>query len=147
MSALAAVSMLLLAHSAYSGRAGRLLLFFSLVPEVFLSLWLVLLFRANQTNPVLAQYVYQGLAIVGAALGFYFTAGYVYGKPAPGKAAFSFVVGVFFCAVALADDLALPVRAIYGVLLAFHLSNLWRFLPMLERRDDLADLRGADEKK
>ncbi|MDR0863117.1 MAG: hypothetical protein LBN30_10160 [Oscillospiraceae bacterium] len=135
LSVLAAVSVMMLGHNAFTGRAGSAMLFFSLVPEVFLTLWLVILFSVNQTNPVLLSYSYQGLAIASSALGFFFVAGYVYGKPGPGKLSFSLVCAIFFNAVALADRTPLPTRAIFAVMLVFHSVSLVRFLLRLEKNE------------
>ena len=104
MSALSAVSVAFFAIEMYREPRHRLVIVLSIVPTLFMCFWLILMYRQNATNPILISYAYYCLAIIASALGFYFTSGFAYNKPAPGKAIFSFLAAVYFCFVTLADD-------------------------------------------
>ena len=106
LSALAAFSTVLFAIEVYQDPRKKTLLGLSTIPVFFLCFWLILIYRQNASNPVLLSYVYRCLAIIFAALGFYFTAGFVFGKPAPGRTVFCSLAATYFCFVTLADKLA-----------------------------------------
>jgi len=114
---LTAVSMIFMARGAYKGRGGGELMLFSTIPPLFFCFWLILVYKNNVANPVILRFAYQCLALAAAALGAYFSAGFVFGKAAAGKTLFSFLVTIFFSAVVLADDIPTPEKIIYAVML------------------------------
>jgi len=113
LSALAAVALALYAIEEYQDPRRKSRYALSIVPTLFMCFWLILFYRQNASNPVLLNYCYECLAIITSALGFYFTSGFVYSRPAPGKAVFSFLVAIFFCFVTLADEHDISIRLIY----------------------------------
>jgi len=107
----------------------------SLVPTVFLCFWLISLYVQNATNPVLTSYVYQIFAVATAALAFYFTSGFIYGRSAPGRAVASYYASIYFSAVTLADDIHIGQKLIFAAIIAaslVHLSVMLRHLSLKE---------------
>jgi hypothetical protein len=119
--------------------AGAAALVFSLVPELFCTLWLVEMYRQNQTNPVLLTFVFQTLAVVCAAMSFYYTAGWVFGKPSPARTVFFHTLAVFFCAVSLADALPTHEKFVLAAFLVFLFLSFLRFTQNLTLRAPIAD--------
>jgi len=131
LSALSAISTAVFAIEMYQDSRRKSPFALSIVPTVFMCFWLILLYRQNASNPVLLSYGYECLAIVFAALSFYFTSGFLYGKPAPGKSIFAYYAAIFFCLVTMADDHPVSIRVIYAAIIAastIHSSMLIRNL-------------------
>lgn len=103
LSAASAISAALVAHGAYIGRTGGFCRFLSIIPPIFFSYWMILLYRIHASDPVIVNYGYECLAIAAAAMSFYFLAGYLYGKSEPGKTLFCMVMTVFLCGAVSAD--------------------------------------------
>ena len=57
-----------------------------------------------------------------SALGFYFTSGFVYYRPAPSKTVFTYLTAIYFCFVTLADEHALSIRMIFIVLIIINVA-------------------------
>jgi hypothetical protein len=119
-------------------RTGGLTLFFAVIPELFCTVWLIDLYRQNQINPVLLSFVFRALAIVCAAMCFYYTAAAVYERPAPAKFIFFHVLAVFLCAVSLADALDMSERIVFIVFPLYLLFNFWRYVRNLVPRGTAA---------
>ena len=60
------------------------------------------------------------MAIITAALGFYFTSGFVYNKPAPSKTIFFYFLSIFFCSIAIADAPSLMPKLFFASLIAMN---------------------------
>jgi len=121
LSALAAISIVFFAVEMYQDPRRKITFALSIVPTIFLCFWLILLYRQNAANPVLLSYCYKSLALITSALAFYFTSGFVYNKPAPGKAVFSYFAAMYFCFVTLADDHTFSIRLIIAALIAVNI--------------------------
>ena len=106
----------------------------SVVPTLFVCFWLILMYRQNASNPVLLDYIYKCLALVTSALSFYFTSGFLYGKPAPGKAIFTYFAAIYFCTVTLADDHPLSIKIIYFAMIAVNIVHSSMLLKNLKRK-------------
>ena len=131
LSGFAAISALLFAIEVYQDPRRKTAMVLCVVPILFMCYWLVLLYKQYATNPVLLSYCYFALAIMTATLSFYYTAGFVYNKPAPGKAAFIYLASVFFCMVTLADEHPVSIKLILAAVTAMnavHSSMLIRNL-------------------
>ena len=122
LSALAAVSVAFFAIEMYQDPRRKLTFALSIVPTLFMCFWLILIYKENATNPVLLSYCYQCLAVIASALGFYFTSGFVYNKPLPPVAVFSYFAAIYFCFVTLADDHSLTVKIIFAALIAVNIT-------------------------
>jgi len=121
LSALSAISIAFFAIEMYQDPFRKSKFILSIVPSLFVCFWLIVLYRQNASNPILLSYCYQCLAIITSALGFYFTSGFVYSKPAPGKAVFSYFAAAYFCFVTLADKHTLGIRLIFAVFIVINL--------------------------
>jgi len=131
LSLLSSISVALFAIGIYQDPRRRSLLMLSVIPSLFMCLWLVTLYRQNAANPILLEYCYKFLAATAAALGFYYTSGFVHSKPAPGKTLFFYLNSVFFCMTTLADDHGIGVKMILAsitVISIIHASMLTRNL-------------------
>jgi len=122
-SAISAVSVTLFAVAMYQDSRRNAPYAFSVVPTVFMCFWLIFVYRQNASNPILLSYIYQSIAIIASALSFYFTSGFLYGKPAPGRAVLTYYASIFFCIVTLADDHPLGIKLIFCALIAINLVH------------------------
>jgi len=134
LSALAAISVACFAIEMFQDPRRKMVYALSIVPSLFMCFWLIVLYRRNATNPVLISYVYQSLAVISSSLAFYFTSGFVYGKPAPGKTIFAYLVAIFFCFVTLADGHSLAVSVIFAALIATNTIYSSKLIRNLRRR-------------
>ena len=123
LSGIAGVSVLLHAIVEYKNSQSGARLLLSVIPALFMCFWLILMYKRNAANPVLLKYCYQCLAVLTAALSFYFSAGYVFGKAAPGKTVLSFLTAIFFCCVTLADPHVREIKAVFAVIIIANLIN------------------------
>ncbi len=135
LAVLSAVSVIILAMGAYTRRRGAGMTVFSVIPSLFFCFWLIILYKDNATNPVLLDYCYECLAIAGAALSFYFGAGYAFRKSAPGWTLFSYLVTIFFCVIVLADGIGLPSQLIFGITAVVSWINAHAFIRNLKSKD------------
>jgi hypothetical protein len=134
LAALSAISVIILARGAYKGKGGSEMLLFSVIPPVFFCFWLVILYKENAANPVLLAYCYQVLAIAAATLGYYFSAGFVFGKAVTGRAIASILAAVYFCTLVIADGISQPMKLMFGVTAVNMLMNAVVFLRNLKSR-------------
>jgi len=134
LSALAAISITYFAVEMYQDPRRKIVSALSIVPSLFMCFWLVILYRKNATNPVLLVYVYQCLAVISSALAFYFTSGFVYGKPAPGKTIFIYLASIYFCFATLADDHSLAIRIIFIALIAINVLYSSKLIMHMQRK-------------
>ena len=132
--ALTAISLLILARAAYRGRGGIEMHVFSIIPSVFFCLWLVILYRQNASNPVILSYCYQCLALASAALSFYYGAGFAFKKSKPAKTIISYMLTIYFCTIILADDMPLPFKIIFSVIVVAQLINSVQFIKNLQKK-------------
>ncbi|MCL2627302.1 MAG: AAC(3) family N-acetyltransferase [Oscillospiraceae bacterium] len=120
----------------------------SIVPTLFFCFWLIWEYSQNAANPVLFVYVYQCLAIISAALCFYNISNFVYNKATPGKAIASFCSAIFFCAIALADDVGLGITLIYIAVIAAAAVHLFMLILNLKPKPEKVtkdDIKNAIE--
>jgi len=133
-SALSAISASFFAVEMFNDPSRKSVFALSVIPTLFLCFWLVLVYRDNASNPILLSYGYQILAIIASALAFYFTSGFVYGKPAPGKTVFFYLMAIFFCFITIADGHNIMIRAIFGSILLMNLLYLYKLVRNLRRK-------------
>jgi len=135
LSVLSAFSMALFAIEMYQDPFRKSKFVLSIVPSMFTCFWLIVLYRQNASNPILLSYCYQCLAIITSALGFYFTSGFVYNKPAPGKAIFSYFAAAYFCFVTLADKHTLSIRFIFAIFIVINFVQASMLIRNLRRNN------------
>jgi len=134
MSALSAVSAGFFAVEMYQDPRRKSVYALSIVPTLFMCFWLVLLYNENASNPILLSYAYICLAIIASAMGFYYTSGFVYGKPAPGRAAFAYLTAIFFCFITLADPHHMMIRVVFVAVLAINVLYCFKLLRNLQAK-------------
>lgn len=122
LSALAAVSVAFFAIEMYQDPRRKMIFALSIIPSLFMCFWLILIYKQNAANPVLLSYCYQCLAVIASALGFYFTSGFVYGKPAPGKTIFFYSAAVYFGFVTLADGHSMTIKLILAAIITMNVT-------------------------
>ena len=122
LSALAAISVAFFAIEMYQDPRRKMTFALSIVPTLFMCFWLVFIYKQNAANPILLSYCYQCLAVITSALGFYFTSGFVYSKPAPGKTIFFYLAAVYFGFVTLADAHDLAIKLIFAAIIAMNVT-------------------------
>ena len=94
----AAVAMLAL-YGYKGGRKGGWAGLFSVIPALFLCMWIVMVYRSNATNPDILSFGYDCLAIAAAAFAFYYWAGYVYGRRGLFRTMFSSLAAIYLLPV------------------------------------------------
>lgn len=133
-SAVSAVSVAFFAIEMYQDSRRKAPYALSVVPTIFMCFWLILLYRQNASNPVLLSYVYQCLAIVATALSFYFTSGFLYGKPAPGKSLVTYFAAIYFCIITLADNHPKGITMIFIALIIINIVHSSMLLRNLQKK-------------
>jgi len=133
-SAIAAISVTFFSIEMYQDSRRKTPFALSVVPTAFMCFWLIFMYRNNASNPVLLGYVYQCFAIVASALSFYFTSGFLYGKPAPGKSIAAYYIAVYFCIVTLADDHPMGIKIIFFTLIAINIVHSTMLLRNLQKK-------------
>ena len=86
----------------------------AVIPTVFFCVWLVISYMINAADPVIWNYAIEILATSGAVLGFYYYAGYAFGRPRPLSALYFSHLGAFFCMITVADAQSLSAQIIFG---------------------------------
>ncbi|MCL2827715.1 MAG: hypothetical protein FWD99_03165 [Oscillospiraceae bacterium] len=135
------------------GRRGHSVAITSVVPVLWLCMWLVFSYIDHATNPTLLAYIYYFFALAGLILGFYHVAGFAFGLGNPKGLLFSNSVAVYFTAVTMGDAhsplrrgifLALAlILLVYQLLLGRNLSRLPVIPPQEEKPEN--NLLDADE--
>jgi len=133
-SALSAVSITFFAIEMYQDSRRNAPYALSVVPTLFMCFWLIFIYRQNASNPVLLSHIYQCFAVIASALSFYFTSGFLYGKPAPGKSIVAYYAAIYFCIVTLADGHQTGINIIFCALIAANIVHSSMFLWNLERK-------------
>ncbi|MBR2717066.1 MAG: hypothetical protein IKD79_04945 [Oscillospiraceae bacterium] len=133
---LSGISFIVLAYGSYKGSRGNAPMIFGIFPVLFPCLWLILLYKEHSTDPVLLRYGYQCLAIAAATLSFYYAGGMAYRKKAPGRTVFAHLVGIFFCGVVLFEEILLPLRVFFLILLLAQLLNAVVFIRNLVHKSE-----------
>ena len=95
-----------------------------LVPIMFMTFWLIFMYRDNASNPILLSYSYHALAVIFSALSFYYISAFIFSKPYPGKAVFTSLSAIFFCFVTLADTHNLGISLIFISIIAINVVHL-----------------------
>lgn len=134
LSGLAALSALLFAIEIYQDPKRKMALALSVVPILFMCYWLILLYKQNASNPILLSYCYYCLAIIASTLSFYYTAGYAFKKPSPGKAAAAYLASIFFCFVTLADDHPVSAKLILAAIAAMNVVYSSMLIKNLQKK-------------
>ena len=145
LSAMSAISIILFNIEVYQNPQRRTKLALSVVPVLFMCFWLILLYRQNASNPVLLSYSYSCLAIMFAALGLYYTCGFVFCKPAPGKTIFSSLAAIYFCFVTLADRHSFGIRLIFISLIAVNVVYSSMLIKNLRVREQNSEQGSSQE--
>jgi len=133
-SAISAISVTLFAIEMYQDSRRKISFALSVVPTAFMCFWLIFMYSSNASNPVLLSYIYQCLAIVASALSFYFTAGFLYGKPAPGKSIVAYYTAIYFGIVTLADNHDMGIKVIFFTLIVVNLVHSTMLIRNLQRK-------------
>lgn len=84
----------------------------SLVIVLFLCFWLIATYKNFAYEPVIWRFAPRILAICAAILGYYYLAGYPYGKPKPMLCLYFCQLGAFLLIVTLADPFSLGEQLI-----------------------------------
>jgi len=134
LSALSAISIALFAVEMYQDPRRKSTLALSIIPTIFMCFWLIMFYSRNSSNPVLLSYCYQCLAIVSSTLGFYFTSGYIYNKPAPGRTIFAYLAAIYFCFVTLADNHSISIKMIFITLIVINVVNSSMLIRRMQKR-------------
>jgi hypothetical protein len=134
LSVLSAISIAFFAIEIYQDPRRKLTLVLSVIPTLFMCYWLILVYRQHASNPILLSYCYQCLAIILSTLGFYYTSGFVYSKPAPGKTIFIYLAAIYFCFVTLADEHTISIRLIFVAIIAMNVLYSSKLIRNLQKK-------------
>lgn len=144
--ALAGLGMTVMALSAYTQKDSSFLRLGSVMPAALYCYWLVALYRVNAGNPVLADYVYGALAFACAALGFYYAAGYAFGRRNLGGSLLTGPMSVYLLTVTAADPWPTPLRvALIATALYLTVSNRQFFASLEDRKPEEAQTEPRED--
>ena len=99
----AGLSFPVLAMGTGRNSSGILTCFAAAIPILFFTFWMAVSYRSHSVEPVLWKFSIEILALATAALGFYYLAGYAFGRAKPMPSVFFGQLGAFLCAMALGD--------------------------------------------
>lgn len=133
--ALAGLGMTAMAYSAYTQRDTSFLRLGSVLPAVLYCYWLVALYRMNAGNPVLADYCYGALGFSAASMGFYYSAGYAFGRRSLRGNIFLGSGSVFLLTVAVADPWPSFLRAVLIATAVYLTVSNMQFLGSLREKE------------
>lgn len=113
----------------------------SAIIVLFLCFWLIAAYKYSASDPVIWHFAPRLLAISSTILAFYFTAGFVFGRPKALSSLFFSLLGAFLCILTLADSYPtgeqLIVLAFAVEMLLLSYAQLKNMIP--ENKDDKAD--------
>lgn len=95
-----------------------------LLPAYTCCLWLVVAYQQRAADPVVLDYVYELFAIICTLLGFYFTAGFSFGRIKPWRCAFFCLLSVYFGIVTLADGHDMSTRLLFLFSILYQLATV-----------------------
>ena len=133
-SAISAISLMIFAVEVYKNPRRKFISMLSLMPTLFACFWLILIYRENASNPVLLDYAYACLAMIFAALGFYFTSAFAFGKPAKIKPIVCYSAAIYFSSVTIVDDFPMSIKLIIGSIIILNIFNLSALLRNLQKK-------------
>lgn len=99
-----------------------------LIPAYTCCLWLVSAYQQQAADPVILDYVYEMFAIICALLGFYFTAGFSFGRGRIWPCAFFSLLSIYFSLVTLADGHSTAVRLLFLFVILYQFANVTALL-------------------
>ncbi len=97
------VSEIVMSFAARDGKDGAGLSLASIVPPLMFVFRMISVYGDNAGNPVIMSFVFQCLAYAAASLGFFYIAGYVYGRRNSGATIFTGLVSIVLLCTAAAD--------------------------------------------
>jgi len=113
----AGLALIIMAVRSYNGNNGRGdVALLSIVPVVFLCWWLISDYMTKASNPVILDYIYEVFAIGFGILGFYYAAGFAFGKSKPRKMVFCSQMAVYFCFITAMDGHSRAVSIIFAAI-------------------------------
>jgi len=121
-----------LSHESYGKKPLRGAYFFSIVPEIAMTYWLLIYYRTTQINPTLLTYVFIALALAASAFAFYFMAAAVFGRRSPARFVFSHCLAIFFPIMSLFDGIPIYYKLCFIGLAVYFAVNLVRYLGNLQ---------------
>lgn len=137
--ALAGLGMTAMAYSAYTQRDTSFLRLGSVLPAVLYCYWLVALYRQNAGNPVLADYCYGALGFSAASMGFYYSAGYAFGRRSLRGNVLLGPGSVFLLTVCVADPWPAFLRAVLiATAVYLTVSNMQLLASLREKEPETA---------
>ncbi len=107
-----------------SADSGLVCLYLTL-PVVQFCFWLITCYKQNSTNPAVWAYAVAILAIAAALLGFYYLAGYPYGRAKPYSFLYFSMLGSFMCIMSLADNRNFGEKLMFAAAAAMLMFAAW----------------------
>ena len=128
----------------FTQKEGPGLLLWSVVPALFYCYWMVLIYRDNASNPTIEAYCFQCFAFAAAAVGFYYTAGFAYGRRKPGASVTVGILSVYLMIVTLADAYTAGLKLVIGGSALFMAMSLGRLLAGLAPAEGVSGGKSGD---
>lgn len=110
---LAGLSIIILAAKVFLSSNGREPGLITMIPVVYLCAWLLISYTDRAADPVLLHYVYEFFALAFTIMGFYYLAGFAFGKMRGKSMLVCSNVAVYFILVNLAEDIGMLKKAVY----------------------------------
>ncbi len=119
---------LALGKNSYRGEGKGKYSFPLLMPAYMACMWLISAYQTRAGDPIRLNYIYELMAIITALLGFYFMAGFSFGRGKVFVTSLFSLLGVYFSVVTLADTHDLATMLLFGFSIFYLLAGVTALL-------------------
>lgn len=119
--------------------------FGSALPIFFACFWLILSYREDAVTPVVWRYAPEVLALSASSVGFYYIAGFAFGRPRQAWALFYCGLGTILCISTLPDERPLALQVLFLGMALMQLFFIWAAAANLGRTPANNDEGGEAE--
>ncbi|MBQ3404336.1 MAG: hypothetical protein IJG63_02835 [Oscillospiraceae bacterium] len=139
------IGMAFYAISPDEGTNGNKGLVFGIIPPLFFSLWLIIVYITYAKNPVKQEYLYISLAIAASAMSYYYQGGYVFNISKPARTLFTECASIYLTVVSLADEMNAWLKLILVCVVGWMLLSSAQLKSRAVKADDEADVVSSAE--
>jgi|GEM_PF-768996 len=144
---LAALSAFMLAYNVYFGKESPGNAAFSTIVVIFVCLWMVLEYKMRAADPVVLRYVYDFLALCGAAVAFYYKAGFAFDRPRPARTVLYSMIACYFCLVAMPGASGNAQLIFFFCLALLLFADLPAIIGNLREKDEGEEQEASEEEE
>lgn len=125
--------------------------FFMALPVLMFCFWLILSYKVHATTPIVWKYAIEILALCFAAVAFYYTAGYAFGRVKVKTTLVAAMMGAFMCIMTISDSRSFGLELLFVGSAGMLLLETWMIVnnsaePTDEENGEPAEKAPAEEK-